>query len=1044
MESYNRSRKYQEEDFNRSRKLANEDYHRSRLRNEEQYQISRKRQESDYQRSLLRGEREWNISRNRQLADYNRSRLREEADYNHSLERMAKQTAQSIMDIYSRIGVERTWSAQGLLENYADQQRQLQEQLANLDKARKLGLSNDAIEQMGLADAGKAQQLQRLVDDLNSSTANAADFNKAVEKRIGASTSLTRDKSNSNWAESEYQRDLALKRQEEDFRRSLRQTEEDRKRSLKDSLEDYNRSVDRQEEDRRIALAQQAEDFARSMALNLEQFKIGNQRSAEELEISRRQAATDHKKSLERSNLQFKESLGYQREDFEESLLRSEEALARSHDRAKQQISDSLEDVTVSTDKAFEDLYKKLGDRSKDHLDLIKETYDKIKIIVGDVGVEVGKTWRELNISMTGNPRDIDPKIHNSIGGPESNSNVGMAAMLGAGVTGNGYGSSDPASGKISQGYHKKHPGVDIAGSTGDPIYASRGGVVMFTGNAGDYGNFTKISHGNGIESWYGHQSMHNVSAGDRVEAGQLIGKMGSTGRSTGPHLHYELRSNGLPLNPDGTFNADYSGGEGGMGGPNIDEVLKKADWTGKNKAFTNFENIIDNTPFRQGIKRGYTGKWWEDYTRKKYQEQQDLLAFTSALASGNVDPGSLYKIVQGAPKEIVNVDGKKVDGATWAILQAIQKASGTRFHITKGSFREWTKLSGSTHSGAGVLDFAEYSDPHVQLLRKYGVAAWSRGPAEGYRNHTHAVFPVPGLHKDAFWQYKDLWINGGSGLRGHKNRNTMVAMMDPSVAALAGPGGLKISNQENPEGQTAQQTPSGSGALGSTVRPVPYGHSSWNGGYYRKGGYHGGLDFPAPKGTPIRSMWGGTVIKTARLNRSYGHHAQVMHSNGLSTLYAHMSYLMATTGQKVSAGAVLGKVGSTGNSTGNHLHLEVRRGSTRLNPDPYLPKIGHAGGVGVATGGVKEVGEHGIELILGRSLRRFSGGETVLNNNQTRHAFNQGLHGYTPPTTSSGPSSIHYDHSMKVEQVNVYASDLSEMRREIENKQRLTALTAR
>lgn len=125
--------------------------------------------------------------------------------------------------------------------------------------------------------------------------------------------------------------------------------------------------------------------------------------------------------------------------------------------------------------------------------------------------------------------------------------------------------------------------------------------------------------------------------------------------------------------------------------------------------------------------------------------------------------------------------------------------------------------------------------------------------------------------------------------------------------------------------------------AGGGAVRPVRQGHSGWNGGRYRSGGYHGGLDFPAPIGTPVGSMWAGAVVKALRLNRSYGHHVQVSHGNGLSTLYAHLSQILVRVGQQLSAGQMLGRVGSTGNSTGPHLHLEVRSGGRRLNPEPYL-----------------------------------------------------------------------------------------------------------
>jgi murein DD-endopeptidase MepM/ murein hydrolase activator NlpD len=94
------------------------------------------------------------------------------------------------------------------------------------------------------------------------------------------------------------------------------------------------------------------------------------------------------------------------------------------------------------------------------------------------------------------------------------------------------------------------HPGIDFAGHRGDPVKCTASGRVIFAGRAGGYGNCIKIRHANNLETWYGHLSKINVKEGQRVTVGDMIGKVGSTGRSTGPHLHYEIRKNGHPVNP--------------------------------------------------------------------------------------------------------------------------------------------------------------------------------------------------------------------------------------------------------------------------------------------------------------------------------------------------------------------------------------------------------------------------------------------------------------------------------------------------------------
>jgi len=95
------------------------------------------------------------------------------------------------------------------------------------------------------------------------------------------------------------------------------------------------------------------------------------------------------------------------------------------------------------------------------------------------------------------------------------------------------------------------HPGIDLAGSYGTPIYATADGTVLRAGwNSGGYGNLVEIDHGRGITTRYGHMSAILVSAGQHITRGQQVGRMGSTGRSTGNHLHYEVRIDGRPVNP--------------------------------------------------------------------------------------------------------------------------------------------------------------------------------------------------------------------------------------------------------------------------------------------------------------------------------------------------------------------------------------------------------------------------------------------------------------------------------------------------------------
>ncbi len=99
-------------------------------------------------------------------------------------------------------------------------------------------------------------------------------------------------------------------------------------------------------------------------------------------------------------------------------------------------------------------------------------------------------------------------------------------------------------------GLREKHDGWDIATRSGAPVRATADGVVVVEGRGRGYGNLVEIDHGYGIVTRYGHNSKHLVKVGDRVKRGQMVALVGNTGRSTGPHLHYEVLHKGVPVSP--------------------------------------------------------------------------------------------------------------------------------------------------------------------------------------------------------------------------------------------------------------------------------------------------------------------------------------------------------------------------------------------------------------------------------------------------------------------------------------------------------------
>ena len=134
---------------------------------------------------------------------------------------------------------------------------------------------------------------------------------------------------------------------------------------------------------------------------------------------------------------------------------------------------------------------------------------------------------------------------------------VNTATTIAGGKVSLGISLERPVSGIISSRFGARssirssaHTGLDIATSTGTPVLAAASGTVTFSGRKGSYGNLLVITHSNGVQTYYGHCSKLYVSAGTTVTQGQTVAAVGSTGNSTGPHLHFEIRVNGVAYNP--------------------------------------------------------------------------------------------------------------------------------------------------------------------------------------------------------------------------------------------------------------------------------------------------------------------------------------------------------------------------------------------------------------------------------------------------------------------------------------------------------------
>jgi murein DD-endopeptidase MepM/ murein hydrolase activator NlpD len=106
------------------------------------------------------------------------------------------------------------------------------------------------------------------------------------------------------------------------------------------------------------------------------------------------------------------------------------------------------------------------------------------------------------------------------------------------------------------------HEGLDVGAPYGTPVHAPADGIVTFSGEKAGFGKFVQVDHGYGIETIYAHNQSLNVRAGQKVKRGEVIGLVGSTGKSTGPHLHYEVHLRGEVMNPQNYYFLDLSPAE--------------------------------------------------------------------------------------------------------------------------------------------------------------------------------------------------------------------------------------------------------------------------------------------------------------------------------------------------------------------------------------------------------------------------------------------------------------------------------------------------
>ena len=207
---------------------------------------------------------------------------------------------------------------------------------------------------------------------------------------------------------------------------------------------------------------------------------------------------------------------------------------------------------TVNTIEEAEEIVNQAkNENTEQELDLsILEKYTQNKDEVKVAEIEVAKTDVNNKITETLEKQEAEKQAEEAAKKAQEELDA-MPEINGIKIA------TKPISGTITSRYGESsrlrkstHTGLDISATTGTDIKAVASGTVTCAKYSGAYGNLVKIDHGNGVETWYGHTSKMYVKVGQEVKAGDVVAAVGSTGNSTGPHLHLEIRINGTHVNP--------------------------------------------------------------------------------------------------------------------------------------------------------------------------------------------------------------------------------------------------------------------------------------------------------------------------------------------------------------------------------------------------------------------------------------------------------------------------------------------------------------
>ena len=514
-----------QEDQNRSVSFANIDFAKQMARSSADFALQRGRQERSFQRQESRGQVDFDRSRARTIEDQNRNvvrseqdfykaRSRSQRDFTIQMSRQSLDAARAMYDPYTRIATQAVWDSDQLLMNMREQNTAMAQQVRNLAAARKAGVSNSTITGLGLNKTENAQQLAAMINDITRDPGVVTALNNAGKQTVSLGQQLYGDDANES-----------VKRANEDFKRGLRDQEIDFKLSLTRQASDFALSLARNRKDYLLSLSRNKSDYDRTMA-----------EQAADHDRSMRRAEADQAVSLARMNQAFIVSLGRARADLKLATTELSGSLSELADLAGDAMRGQVKDWSRLTKDGVVDTIAEVQKLIKAGAVTLPALFAASKDLFGGLG---GKIKGLFGFGGGGEAEEKD-----------SGSGSGtMTAPVKAPIT-SGFGPRGSPGGIGST----NHKGIDYGVPIGTSVGAAMAGTVTQAGRAGGYGNAVYLDHGDGKQTRYAHLSSPSVGVGDTVKGGQEIGRSGNTGNSTGPHLHFETRQDGVAYDPRSTL----------------------------------------------------------------------------------------------------------------------------------------------------------------------------------------------------------------------------------------------------------------------------------------------------------------------------------------------------------------------------------------------------------------------------------------------------------------------------------------------------------